>query len=75
MAELSQGYTILHQHKTPKAAGTLPGRVIMVDRGPGFQRYVTAWIADGESSWCWGHYFDDRESAAKDFQQRKNRGF
>lgn len=74
------GYVIIAQSETPRATATRAGRVILVDRGENtFQRYVTAWQGrDGnvwDSSWCWGHYFEDKANAHIDYCRRTARGY
>lgn len=67
---------IIAQLKTEAAPATRPGRVILVDRGSDtHHRYVTAWIGDGDSSWCWGHYFNDERQAKDDYSKRCWRGY
>lgn len=70
------GYPVLASFATPGDRITRPGHVILVDRGPESpHRYVTAWIGEGDSSWCWGHYISERDQAEADFRSRCARGF
>lgn len=68
-------HKIIQEHKTPAASATRAGRVILVDRGCEHEPFVTAWLGDGDSSWCWGHYFNDRAKAEADFAARVRRGY
>ena len=69
------GYQIIASAVTLHGHGTNPGHVILVDRGGDNDRYVTAWLADGDTSWCWGHYFYDLTEARADFVARMTRGY
>lgn len=73
------GYPVIRECPTPAGFGTRAGRVILVDRGESFHRYVTAWqgvdstgrIDDG---WHIGHYISDYAEAVADFEERAKRG-
>lgn len=68
------GYPIMLHHYTPAGPMTRAGHVIMVDRGETSpERYVTAWLGAGDSSWWQGHYFDDLDSANADYWERVRR--
>ena len=71
----ANGHSIIASSVTPGDPATRVGRVILVDRGGDNDRYVTAWIADGDASWCWGHYFYDLIEARADFVARMARGY
>ncbi len=66
---------IIASMATPAAPATRPGRVILVNRGGDFEPFVTGWLGDGDSSWCWGHYFQNEAEAREDFAARCKRGF
>lgn len=66
---------IIAQHRTPADYATRPGRVVLVKREHDLHPYVTGWLGDGDSQWCWGHYFGNAEEAAEDFRRRARRGF
>lgn len=66
---------IVKRHPTPADRGTRPGAVILVNRGGCYEPFVTAWLGDGDSSWCWGHYFHSLEDALEDYAKRTKRGF
>ncbi len=70
MPDTVNGYPIIVSSRTPGDHATRPGRVILVHREGVAQPYVTAWLGDGDSSWCWGHYFDDDKTAHEDFVRR-----
>ena len=67
-------YKILRSHTTIADAYTRPGRYVLVERGDTYEPFVTAWLGDGDTQWCWGHYFDVIEDANRDFVQRTMRG-
>ena len=69
------GYPILMQHKTPAAPMTRAGRVVLVQINNKHTPYVTAWLGDGDASWCSGHYFSDKDEAAQDFDARVKRQY
>lgn len=66
---------VIAQMSTPAAPATRAGRVILVERDSSYEPYVTAWIGDGDKSWCWGHYFDSETEARADFFHRCQRGY
>jgi len=66
--------TIL-KHPTPADSATRAGHVILVKRDCSHQPFVTSWLGEGDSSWCWGHYFDDWLDAIEDFVFRARRGY
>jgi hypothetical protein len=54
------GCRVVAQFSTPGGRMTRPGRLVLVDRGYGLtDRWVSAWIGDGDSEWSHGHYFGD----------------
>lgn len=76
MTETINGYPIIKETATPAAPMTRAGRVILVDRGEDtFQRWVTAWVGNGDTSWCHGHYIDSRAEAEADYMMRCGRSY
>ena len=76
MTDTMNGYPVVAQSATPADSFTLPGRVILVDRGTdAYHRWVTAWAADDCHQWCWGHYFDNEGIARQDYDARVARGY
>lgn len=76
MANQINGYDIIGEIATPGDYATRAGRVLIIDRGLNTaHRYVTCWAGNGDISWCWGHYFNDLNAAAKDFGERSERGY
>jgi hypothetical protein len=80
MQEQIHGSPILAHHDIPKEEGTRKGRIILVDRGGGHGRFVTAWQGvDGangpDEEWSWGHYFGSALEAHADFHARAKRGY
>lgn len=76
--ETVNGYPVIAQMATPAAPATRAGRVILVDRGGEFQRYVTAWQGrngdEWDDGWHIGHYISDLDDAKADFLARCKRG-
>ena len=69
-------YEVLKSHPTPSAPATLAGDVILADIGEDrLHRYVTGWRAEGDTSWNWGHYFNDLNEATHDYKLRVSRGY
>lgn len=66
-------YPVISSFATPGDRATRAGFVVLVDKQDG--EFVTAWAGDGDSSWCWGHYFEDRAEAEADFRARCARGY
>ena len=76
---------IILKYPTPADSATRAGHVILLYRSDdetvainpaaGQQRYVTSWLGEGDSSWCWGHYFDDWLDAIEDFVFRARREY
>lgn len=76
MADTINGYPIIASSPTPRDTTTRAGRVILVMRNhEPYEPYVTAWAGDGDSSWCWGHYFKDFDDASHDYTKRVKRGY
>ena len=74
--ETINGYPIRRAYPIPGGAGTRDGRVILADRGlHPVHRYVTAWLGDGDSQWCQGHYIHDFAEALADYYARVVRGY
>ena len=74
------GYPIRAAMQAPATAGTRPGRIILVQRNCQHDPWVTAWQGGTEAegfdrSWCWGHYFENRDDALVDFAARVRRGY
>lgn len=76
MPDLANGFPIIASSPTPRDHATRAGRVILVERihNP-YDPWVTAWLGDGDTSWCWGHYFADPEDAKQDYAERVKRGY
>ena len=67
------GYTFIVTSRVAEEEGSLPARIIL---GEGWRGdYVTAILPDGDSSWQYGHYFDNSHDAAVDYCERCVRGF
>jgi len=66
---------ILAEHKTPGDYATRPGAVQLINRATTHQPFVTCWQGDGDSSWCWGHYFQTESDARSDYAHRVKRGY
>ena len=73
--ETINSYPIRRAYPIPGGAGTRDGRVILVDTGRDIGRYVTAWLGDGDSQWCQGHYIHDFAEALADYYARVVRGY
>ena len=64
---------------TPTANGTRAGRVELnfIEHAP--HQWVTGWRGrDGDkfdSSWCWGHYFENETEARDDYRKQVARGY
>ena len=43
--------------------------IVLVRREDGFFPYVT-WVADSQGNFHYGHYFETREEAIRDFAER-----
>ena len=71
--ETINGLPILRASFTPAASATRPGHVVLVEARRG--EYVTAWLGNGDTSWCWGHYFTSFFEAERDYLERCKRGY
>ena len=76
--ESLNGYEFIATYRPEAEEGILPGRIILgrsacpeILAGALF---VTAYLPDGESAWQFGHYFDNRLEASKDYALRSERG-
>lgn len=73
------GYPVVVAQPSPRGLITRPGFVILVDRGPenhtDHDRWVTAWIGEGDTYWAWGHYFGSEVDARHDYADRCKRGY
>jgi hypothetical protein len=71
------GYPVLKAARTDARGATRAGWIILVDRAPDYpdDRYVTAWIGDGDRSWWHGHYIADPIEARGDYRERFLRGY
>lgn len=67
------GYPVVKARPTPALPMTRAGHVILVRRDSG--DYVTAWIAEGDTSWWRGNYIDGLIDAEIDFDRRVRRGW
>ena len=70
MKDQINGYPVIASHATRPSPMTRAGRIVLVDRGQEFDRYVVAWQGDGDDHWAAGHYISDYREALADFQER-----
>ena len=72
------GYPVVKAHPTAGHGMTRAGFVVLVDRlvaHPHDQRWVTAWVGQGDRSWAFGHYLDHEADARSDYAHRCGRGY
>ena len=77
MTENVNGFNLLATYRPEALEGILPGRVILGERsycGGHRREFVTAYLPDDEITWVFGHYFDNRLDASKDYAMRFERG-
>ena len=76
--ESLNGYEFIATHRPEALEGILPGRVILgeLTTGPHWTgaQFVTAYLPDDDSSWQFGHYFNNQLEATSDYRERKVRG-
>ena len=76
--ETLNGYEFVATYRPKQMDGILPGRIIMGKREtntvPRGAEYVTAYLPDDDSSWQFGHYFDNETEAKSDYWHRIERG-
>ena len=78
--ERLNGYKFLATYRVEEE-GILPGRIILGEREPTWEGghrlcvlYATAYLPDGDSQWQFGHCFNNRLEASKDYAMRSARG-
>lgn len=62
------GLHVIHSTGFYSSPGLRPARVVLVKRDD--DEYVTAYHCVGDSSWAWGHYFDNLTDAFDDYVDR-----
>ena len=75
--ESLNGYEFIATYRPEALEGILPGRIILgklPTAPPTGAQFVTAYLPDGDSSWQFGHYFNNRLDASKDYALRSERG-
>lgn len=68
------GCKVVEARPTLAGSMTRRGHVILVDRGADVDRdrWVVAWIGDGDKHWDSGDYCDTLDAAQTAFQQLRN---